>query len=63
MVRTGHPLREKMTLFWHDHFATFGQPTPLMLAQNDTQRRLALESFDELLRAMTLDPPWAARCR
>jgi uncharacterized protein (DUF1501 family) len=56
MVRTGHPLREKMTLFWHDHFATFGQPTPLMLAQNDTQRRLALESFDELLRAMTLDP-------
>src|SRR5262249_17646550 len=22
MLKTRHPLREKMTLFWHDHFAT-----------------------------------------
>ena len=22
MLQGGHPLREKMTLFWHDHFAT-----------------------------------------
>jgi hypothetical protein len=38
MVLTSQPLREKMTLFWHDHFATNRQPTPLMLAQNETMR-------------------------
>src|SRR4051812_33869420 len=32
MVRTRRPLVEKMTLFWHDHFATRDQDTPLMLA-------------------------------
>ena len=55
MVRTSHPLQEKMTLFWHDHFATRSQPTPLMLAQNETQRRLALGAFPSLLRAMAID--------
>jgi uncharacterized protein (DUF1800 family) len=59
MVRTSQPLREKMTLFWHDHFATRGQPTPLMLGQNETLRRGALGSFPALLRAMTLDPALA----
>ena len=33
MVRTQRPLEEKLTLFWHDHFATADQDTPLMLAQ------------------------------
>jgi uncharacterized protein (DUF1800 family) len=59
MVRTSQPLREKMTLFWHDHFATNRQPTPLMLAQNETMRRGALGTFPALLRAMTLDPALA----
>ena len=34
MVRSRRPLQEKLTLFWHDHFATTEQDTPLMLAQN-----------------------------
>ena len=42
MVRTQRPLQEKLTLFWHDHFATRDQDTPLMLAQNRTLRRHAL---------------------
>ncbi|HVE67343.1 MAG TPA: DUF1800 domain-containing protein [Solirubrobacteraceae bacterium] len=56
MVRSQRPLQEKMTLFWHDHFATNDQDTPLMLAQNRTFRRHALGSFPKLLRAVTLDP-------
>ena len=42
MVRSRRPLQEKLTLFWHDHFATTDQDTPLMLAQNQTLRRHAL---------------------
>ncbi|WP_372791241.1 DUF1800 family protein [Paraconexibacter sp.] len=56
MVRTSHPLQERMTLFWHDHFATADLPASLMLAQNETLRRHALGSFDALLRAVFLDP-------
>lgn len=56
MVRTQHPLREKMTLFWHDHFATREQDTPLMLAQNRMLRRRALGRYRELLGAVTRDP-------
>jgi uncharacterized protein DUF1800 len=56
MVRTQRPLVEKVTLFWHDHFATNDQDTPLMLAQNRMLRRHALGSFPKLLRAVTLDP-------
>jgi len=56
MVRSQRPLVEKMTLFWHDHFATSGQETPLMLRQNHTFRRHALGSFRKLLRAVTADP-------
>jgi uncharacterized protein (DUF1800 family) len=56
MVRSQRPLQEKMTLFWHDHFATRDQETPLMLAQNRKLRRHALGSFPVLLRAVTTDP-------
>src|SRR4051794_382844 len=56
MVRTTRPLEEKMALFWHDHFATRDQSTPLMLAQNATLRAGGLGSFPDLLRAITLDP-------
>jgi len=55
MVRTTYPLQEKLTLFWHDHFATSEQPTPLMLAQNKLFRRRALDSFRELLGDVTRD--------
>jgi uncharacterized protein (DUF1800 family) len=52
------PLREKLTLFWHGHFATSNrkvQSVPRMLAQNETLRRHALGSFAELLAAMVGD--------
>ncbi|MBB4663182.1 DUF1800 domain-containing protein [Conexibacter arvalis] len=56
MVRGNRPLVEKMTLFWHDHFATAEQDTPLMLAQNRLFRRHALGAFRPLLRDVTRDP-------
>jgi uncharacterized protein (DUF1800 family) len=56
MVRSRRPLQEKLTLFWHDHFATTDQDTPLMLAQNRTLRRHALGSFPALVQAVTKDP-------
>jgi uncharacterized protein (DUF1800 family) len=56
MVRSQRPLVEKMTLFWHDHFATRDADTPLMLAQNNKLRKGALGSFPTLLEAITLDP-------
>jgi hypothetical protein len=56
MVRSTHPLQEKLTLFWHDHFATTDQETPLMLAQNRLLRRRALGSFRALLGDVTRDP-------
>jgi uncharacterized protein (DUF1800 family) len=56
MVRSQRPLVEKMTLFWHDHFATSDQQTPLMLRQNKMLRGRALGSFPALLTAVTADP-------
>ncbi len=56
MVRSTHPLEERMTLFWHDHFATADQDTPLMLRQNRMLRRHALGAFPVLLREVTRDP-------
>jgi uncharacterized protein (DUF1800 family) len=55
MVRTRRPLVEKMTLFWHDHFAVSDQDTPLMLRQNRMLRRRCLGDFRSLLRAVTVD--------
>ena len=59
MVRSTRPLQEKMTLFWHDHFASRNEPTTLMLDQNRTLRRMGLGGFGDLLRAMTYDPALA----
>jgi uncharacterized protein (DUF1800 family) len=56
MIRTTYPLQEKLTLFWHDHFATSDQDTPLMLAQNRMLRRRALGSFRDLLGDVARDP-------
>jgi uncharacterized protein (DUF1800 family) len=59
MVRTSRPLAERMTLVWHDWFATslagVGSQK-LMLAQNRLLRRHALGRFDTLLRDVTRDP-------
>ena len=56
MIRSTYPLQEKLTLLWHDHFATSDQDTPLMLAQNRMLRAGALGSFRELLGDVTRDP-------
>jgi uncharacterized protein (DUF1800 family) len=56
MVRTNQPLVEKLTLFWHDHFATADQDTPLMLAQNRLLRSRARGSFPHLLNGVMRDP-------
>jgi uncharacterized protein (DUF1800 family) len=59
MVRTRAPLVERMTLVWHDWFATSkgGGPTQtLMLRQNAMLRRHALGSFEALARDVTRDP-------
>jgi Protein of unknown function (DUF1800) len=59
MVRTNQPLVERMTLVWHDWFATslagVGQQN-LMLDQNSLFRSRALGSFEELAREVTRDP-------
>ncbi len=53
------PLGERLTLMWHNHFATSIQkvsdPTA-MRRQNETLRRLARKPFGELLAAMVRDP-------
>jgi uncharacterized protein (DUF1800 family) len=48
---TARPLEEKMTLFWHNHFATSVDKVPAthMYTQNLDLRRLALARFDDLL--------------
>lgn len=59
MYRTEHPLREKMTLFWHGHFATSIQKVKeprLMLEQNETFRSHATGNFRKLTQAICLDP-------
>jgi uncharacterized protein (DUF1800 family) len=59
MLHTKAPLREKMTLFWHDHFATSIQKVKLpvfMIEQNDLFRRHAFGSFRELTQSIVMDP-------
>jgi uncharacterized protein (DUF1800 family) len=56
MVRSPRPLTEKMTLFWHDHFATLDQDRPLQIAQNKMLRRNALGTFRRMLTDVTKDP-------
>ncbi len=59
MIETPHPLKEKMTLFWHGHFAANGaalKQVQLMREHIGLLRRHALGSFDALLRAMARDP-------
>ena len=59
MLITPSPLTEKMTLFWHNHFATSQQKvrfTPLMYRQNVLLRRNALGNFGTLLHEMGRDP-------
>ncbi len=59
MLYTKHPLREKMTLFWHNHFATSNrkvQNAGYMIEQNELLRRHALGNFRVLLQEISRDP-------
>ena len=59
MVRADDQLRERMTWFWHGHFATSSRKVRtavLMLRQNETFRRLGLGPFPPLAHAMIIDP-------
>src|SRR5438270_6981003 len=54
-----HPLREKLTLFWHNHFATSiakVNRVDLMFRQNRLLRRHALGKFQPLLLDISRDP-------
>jgi uncharacterized protein (DUF1800 family) len=59
MIETPAPLRERMTLFWHSHFATSQQKvngSQGMWRQNQLLRAQALGNFRELLHAVAKDP-------
>src|SRR5438874_1526023 len=59
MLTSPAPLLEKMTLFWHGHFATSVQKVRdgyWMWLQNDTLRRNALGNFATLTKKMSRDP-------
>jgi uncharacterized protein (DUF1800 family) len=56
MTYTKAVLREKMTLFWHNHFATSAPFAYLMQVQNNTLRKHALGKFSDLLHAISKDP-------
>jgi uncharacterized protein (DUF1800 family) len=54
-----HPLQERLTLMWHNHFATSNLKVDdlrLMKRQNDLLRQHALSPFDVLLTGMIRDP-------
>ncbi len=59
MLATPAPLHEKMTLFWHGHFATSAakvEDAELMQQQNDLLRAHALGDFPALLLEISRDP-------
>ena len=59
MLYTARPLEEKLTLFWHGHFATsFAKvnDTRLLLRQNELFRQLAAGDFERMLVEISKDP-------
>ena len=59
MMTTRAPLREKLTLFWHGHFATGSEKVDsprLMHQQIETIRRHAWGNFRDLTLAIARDP-------
>ena len=59
MLVTRRPLEEKLTLFWHGHFATGNtkvRDTRMMLRQNEMLRANAAGSFRDLLAGILTDP-------
>jgi uncharacterized protein (DUF1800 family) len=59
MVLSPRRVEERLVWFWHDHFATSIRKVKipyLMWQQHATVRRHATGRFDELLRAIAIDP-------
>jgi hypothetical protein len=59
MVQTRRPLLEKLTLFWHGHFAVanYKVANPYLMHQHiELLRNHALGGFDDLLLAVSKDP-------
>jgi len=59
MLYTPHPLREKLTLFWHNHFATSNAKVlnaGYMMGQYDLLYKNAAGNFAEFLQAISKDP-------
>jgi uncharacterized protein (DUF1800 family) len=59
MISNSNLMREKLTLFWHDHFATAiskVKEPKLMANQIDSLRQLAFGNFHDTLLAMARDP-------
>ena len=59
MLTTRRPLEEKLTLFWHGHFATGNgkvRDTRMMFRQNEMLRANAAGSFRDLLVGILTDP-------
>jgi uncharacterized protein (DUF1800 family) len=59
MLYSPHPLREKLTLCWHNHFATSNkkvQNAGFMLLQYELIRRYALGNFRTMLQELSIDP-------
>lgn len=59
ILQTPHPLEERLTLFWHNHFATSNAKVRnlhFMFAQNQLLRRNALGSFRTMLAEISKDP-------
>lgn len=59
MIVTATPLREKLTLLWHGHFATAFQKVryaSLMYQQNQLLRTMGAGNFETLTQALAKDP-------
>ncbi len=59
MYRSEANIQEKMTLFWHNHFATRTDTAfwgRISYLHNATLRQHALGNFKEFVKAVTLDP-------
>jgi uncharacterized protein (DUF1800 family) len=61
LLNCGRSIHEKMTLFWHNHFApnalpNLSIPCELWFNQYLTLRKYALGNFPQLMKAITLDP-------
>ncbi len=59
MLTTNRPLVEKLTLFWHGHFATSVEKVKsatLMWKQNELFRQHGLGTFPDLVLAVSQDP-------